>query len=161
MKIYRLLIIILSFGNAVSQNTQKDNDPASLYNQLTGLDKAVFDAFNNCDIEKFKSYFTNDVEFYHDKGGVTLTSNGLAASVKNSICGNPNIKVRRELLPETVQVYKMDNYGAIISGEHLFYQTIDGEEKLTGRARFTHLCEFKDNSWKIHRVLSYDHREIK
>ena len=61
-------------------------------------------------------------------------------------------------MPATVQVYKMDNYGAIITGEHLFFQNIDGKERLTGSAKFTHLCEFKDNVWKIHSVLSYDHR---
>lgn len=134
---------------------------SDLYEQVIALDKAVFDAFNNCDIEKFTSYFTEDVEFYHDKGGVTLTAEKLAESVKINICGNPQLKVRREAIPETLKVYPMDNYGAIITGEHNFYQTISGTEKLTGTAKFTHLCEFKDNRWRISRVLSYDHREIK
>lgn len=142
----------------------QDNQEAAptLYEQVVALDKDVFDAFNSCDIEKFKSYFTDDVEFYHDKGGITISDEKLAESVAKNICVNPQqLKVRREAIPETLKVYPMDNYGAIITGEHNFYQTVNGVEKLTGTAKFTHLCQFKEGRWRISRVLSYDHREIK
>jgi hypothetical protein len=49
-------------------------------------------------------------------------------------------------------------YGAVISGEHLFYNTTKGgPEALAGRARFTHMLLLKDGAWKMSRVLSYDH----
>lgn len=160
MKLIIAIAVLLCSVGSLAQN-QKAASQLSLFEQVVALDKAVFDAFNNCDIAKFKNLFTPDVEFYHDKGGVTLTAEKLAESVQMNICGNPMAKVRREAVPETLKVYPMDGYGAIITGEHNFYQVIAGTEKLTGTAKFTHLCIFKDGRWRISRVLSYDHREIK
>jgi hypothetical protein len=52
----------------------------------------------------------------------------------------------------------MNNYGAILTGEHVFYILEKGKsERLDGLAKFTHVWRFKDNEWKMHRVLSYDH----
>ena len=49
-------------------------------------------------------------------------------------------------------------YGAILSGEHVFYVRQKGKpEVLDGRAKFTHLWLLKDGVWKMSRVLSYDH----
>jgi ketosteroid isomerase-like protein len=155
-KIFSIVVFLLYF-KSFSQNTAQEK----LYVEVVALDKAVFDAYNNCDIEKFRSYFTDDAEFYHDKGGVILSGEKISDAIKNNLCSNPEVKVRREAIQETLQVYPMDNYGAIITGEHLFYQAVNGVEKPTGKAKFTHLCQFKDNRWKIHRVLSFDHREIK
>jgi hypothetical protein len=154
MKILFQIAILFTCNCGIAQS----NNQTTLYSEIIALDKAVFDAYNNCEIEKFKSYFTNDVEFYHDKGGVTLTSEKLAMSVKNNLCSDPSRKLRREVVAGTLKVYPMDNYGAILTGEHNFYETTNGVEKLTGKAKFTHLCEFKDNKWRISRVLSYDHR---
>ena len=156
MKILLQIAIVLTGCCGLAQLSNQDK----MYNEVIALDKAVFEAYNNCEIEKFKSYFTNDVEFYHDKGGVTLTNEKLAQSVKINLCSNPAVRLRREPVPGTLKVYPMDNYGAVLTGEHYFYETINGIERLTGIAKFTHLCEFKDNNWKISRVLSYDHRPM-
>jgi hypothetical protein len=59
---------------------------------VASLDTALFDAYNRCDLEKFSSFFVDDVEFYHDQGGVTLGRQNLTDSVKKNICG----KVTRE-----------------------------------------------------------------
>lgn len=49
-------------------------------------------------------------------------------------------------------------YGAIMSGEHVFYILETGkEERPDGLAKFTHLWILKDDSWKMSRILSYDH----
>lgn len=50
----------------------KINSQAELDKALTTLDAALFDAYNKCDLDKFASFFVDDVEFYHDQGGVTL-----------------------------------------------------------------------------------------
>ena len=69
---------------------------ADLDKAITALDAAVFDAYNRCDLEKFSTFFVDDVEFYHDQGGVTLGNKALTESVKKNICGGD---VRRELSP--------------------------------------------------------------
>jgi hypothetical protein len=50
-------------------NAQSAKD--SIYNEIAHMDSVVFNAFNTRDVEKFKSLFTEDLEFYHDKGGLT------------------------------------------------------------------------------------------
>src|SRR4051812_10074242 len=73
------------------------------------LDTALFDSYNKCDLEKFASFFVNDVEFYHDQGGVTLGRAALTDSVKKNICG----KVTRELVPGSLKVFYMKGYGLL------------------------------------------------
>jgi hypothetical protein len=135
---------------------------AQTKNELTAtilhLDSAFWKAYNECNVAKMEEFFTPDMEFYHDKGGLTVTSDSLFKSVRKGLCGNPNWYLRREVIPGTVTVYPLNNYGAIISGEHLFFVNEKGKkEYLDGIARFTHVWRYKDNQWKMHRILSYDH----
>jgi hypothetical protein len=89
----------------------------------------------------------------------------LTAAVKNNLCGPSGFRLRREAVPGTVQVFPLqkDNavYGAIISGEHLFYIIENGNERMDGHARFTHLWILKDSLWQMTRILSYDHGPAK
>jgi hypothetical protein len=86
----------------------------------------------------------------------------LIESLDKNLCSNPNYRLRREAVAGTVKVYPMQNdneiYGAIITGEHVFYITADGKpEYLDGDANFTHLWLLKNGEWKMARVLSYNH----
>jgi hypothetical protein len=123
---------------------------------ITALDAQLFGAYNSCDLEKFSSLIADDVEFYHDQGGVTLGNKALTDSIKQNICG----KVRRELVPETLKIYYMKGYGAVEMGTHRF--THPGQEHDTvGEAEFVHLWRYKDGAWKVTRVISYDHHSMK
>ena len=126
------------------------------------LDSAFWNAYNNCDTAHFKDFLTDDVEFYHDKGGVTLDAKSLIESLNKNICGNVNSRLRREAVAGTVKVYPMQNgnevYGAIISGEHNFYITEKGKpEYHSGTANFAQLWLLKNGDWKMARILSYNH----
>ena len=108
------------------------------------------------------NFFTNDVEFYHDKGGITNGLENLAMSMKKNLCSNENFRLRREAVAGTVKVFSLQQsnsiYGAIISGSHVFYINEKGKkERLDGLAKFTHVWLLKDNVWKMSRILSYDH----
>lgn len=153
MKKIIAVLLFLVAGAAYAQ----EPITSQLYRDVVALDKAIFEAYNKCDTQSFKSYFSEDVEFYHDKGGATLGAEALVASVKNNLCSKPGWRLRREVIPTSIKVYPMDKYGAIITGEHLFYATENGKETFTGRALFTHLCRFKDGKWQVTRVLSYNH----
>jgi ketosteroid isomerase-like protein len=123
---------------------------------ITAIDAALFDAYNRCDLAKFSSFFTHDVEFYHDQGGVTLGEPALTESVKQNICG----KVTRELVPGSLQVFPMKNYGAVEIGVHRFHHTGHDDTEPLGEGRFIHLWQYKDGAWKISRVISYDHHGV-
>jgi len=130
----------------------KINSQADLDRTITALDAALFDAYNRCDLPKFKSFFVDDVEFYHDQGGVTLGAAALTESVKKNICG----QTTRELVPGTLQVFHMKGYGALETGVHRFNHP--GHPEIgVGEGRFIHLWQYKDGAWKITRVISYDH----
>ncbi len=74
------------------------------------------------------------------------------------MCGNPDWRLRREVIEGTVNVFPMNNIGAIISGEHVFYIQESGKsEHLDGYGKFMQLWVFKNNEWKMSRVFSYDH----
>lgn len=125
-------------------------------------DSLFWTAYNNCDTAKFKQFFTQDVEFYHDKGGITDGIDDMVLSLKKGLCGSDSFHTKRVAVAETVNVYpltKSNNiYGAIISGDHLFYVLEKGKpEKLSGLAKFMDLWLLKDGTWKMARIISYDH----
>jgi ketosteroid isomerase-like protein len=121
---------------------------------IASLDTALFDSYNRCDLVAFATFFADDVEFYHDQGGVTLGKADLTDSVKKNICG----KVTRELVSGTLQVYHMKGYGAVEMGVHRFHHPGHDDTEPVGEGKFIHLWQYKGGAWKITRVISYDHR---
>jgi len=126
---------------------------AELDKAIASLDAALFDSYNRCDLVKFESFFDTGVEFYHDQGGVTLGKAALTDSIKKNICG----RVTRELVPGSLQVYYMKGYGAVEIGVHRFHHPGHEDTEPVGEGKFIHLWQYKDGSWKITRVISYDH----
>src|SRR5246127_5370122 len=106
-KMLLVLPLLASFaGRAEAQavpSLESIQSQAELDKAITALDAALFDAYNRCDLEKFASFFVDDVEFYHDQGGVTLGKGDLTDSIKKNICG----RVSRELVPGTLKIYYM------------------------------------------------------
>jgi hypothetical protein len=144
---------------AASSLAFADDDPSSAILQL---DASFWQAYNTCNVAAFPQFFTEDVEFYHDKGGPTLGREALVASVKTGLCAPTQQRIRREAVPGSVRVFPLRQgggvYGAVLSGEHVFYLAQkDGSEQLDGRARFAHLWLLKDGTWRMSRILSYDH----
>lgn len=154
------LVATLLTVSARGQNAQSYQPTQhELYDTLAKLDSALFSIAYTCHLDKLSEYFTDDMEFYHDKGGPTYTKAKFLETAKNNFCGEHAIKLRREVVKGSLQVYPMDHYGAIQRGLHVFYVTENGKEQRSGMARFTHLWQYKDGKWRITRVLSYDHHE--
>jgi hypothetical protein len=147
-----LLVLAAPVAPVVGQPPKPITTNDALLRTMESLDSAVFDAYNRCDMEKFGSYFTADVEFYHDKSGLTLGRQSVVESVRKYICG----KVRRELVAGTLEAYPMEGYGAVAMGAHRFCEL--GTQKCEGIAKFIHLWRNKDSVWEMTRVISYDHR---
>ena len=145
--------VIFSLPSLLAQDVlplDKITNKAELDKTVAALDRALFDSYNTCDLRKFESFFADDVEFYHDQGGVTLGKAALTDAVRKNICG----KTTRELV--SMQVFYMKGYGALETGVHRFHHP--GHEEIgVGEGRFVHLWQYKDGRWKITRVVSYDH----
>lgn len=147
-----LFLLALSVSQTNAQSLESIKSQEDLDKVIKSLDAALFDSYNRCDLEKFGSFIADDVEFYHDQGGVTLGKDKLTESIKNNICGGD---VRRELVAGTFQAHYMKGYGAVEIGVHRFYHPKSNNP--TGEGRFVHLWQYKNGTWKITRVISYDH----
>ena len=142
-------------ADAQSRPGAAPEDP--LFRTIASLDAEVFDAYNRCDLEKFGSFFTEELEFYHDNGGLTdRTRQSLVESVKKNICG----KVRRELVPGTLEVYPLHGYGAVEIGVHRFHHPGRDDVEPVGEGKFVQIWQNKDGKWQITRVISYDHHAV-
>jgi hypothetical protein len=141
-------------------SAQTGNDASSskdLFNTLARLDSTLFSIVYSCDTARSGTFVTEDLEFYHDKGGLTRSRKVFLEALYKNFCNTP-IKLRRELVKGSLQVYPIANYGAMQMGEHRFYISENGQpEKLTGVAKFMHLWHYENNEWKISRVFSLDH----
>src|ERR1700756_4968306 len=67
-----------------------NQDP--LFGTISKLDAGFFDAFNHCsspdELKKHASYLNENVEFYHDKGGVSWTRKDYIDKTRTNVCGN-------------------------------------------------------------------------
>ncbi|WP_257386188.1 nuclear transport factor 2 family protein [Tahibacter caeni] len=127
---------------------------AALTATVTALDRKLFDAYNACDLATFTTLFTPDVEFYHDKAGATFDRDTVVANTRQYICG----KVRRELLPATLRIYPIKDYGAVEEGEHRFCELATG--RCEGSAKFLMIWKQDGDAWQMTRVVSFGHRPL-
>jgi len=148
-----LLLMFVMFCVASCAQSQA-SDPA-LFKTIQTLDTKLFDAYNHCDLPAFSSLVADDIEFYHDKTGLSVGRQALVDAIKNNICG----KVTRELVPGSLEVYPIAGYGAVEIGVHRFHHPDD--ESNVGEAKFVQLWQNKDGGWKISRVISFDHQSLK
>ncbi|MEN9867572.1 MAG: hypothetical protein RL748_3162 [Pseudomonadota bacterium] len=132
----------------VAQDTAR---AGPLYDELARMDSALFEAaFVTCNAAKFRAIFTDDAEFYHDRTGASY---GEAARTMKS-CPRDN-GVTRTLVPGSLEVYPMKDYGAIQIGRHIFARAGEPGSEV---AKFVHLWKREGSSWRLARVLSFDHR---
>lgn len=129
------------------------SQPNTLYNEIAHMDSVLFNAYNAHDIEKIKPLFDKSLEFYHDKGGLAGYDQTIAG-LANQFAQNNGI--RRSLIPGSLEVYPIKDYGAIEIGVHHFCHIENGQQ-VCGDFKFVHIWQKKNGLWKITRVVSYDH----
>ena len=166
IKTYSWVIMTMLF-NLICYSVSAQSDPITIEDKkvtvtILHLDSLFWKTYNDCKTEKSGQFLADDVKFYHDKGGITNGREALVASIRDNVCGNKNSRLRREAVEGTVKVYPLRNgstiYGAIISGEHVFYVIETGKPEMKdGLARFTQVWLLKNNEWKMYDILSYDH----
>ncbi len=162
-----LLAIPLLFATA-AQAAEPVPPPegTALTEAIRAADSALFGlVFDGCDPAKLRTMVSDDMEFYHDKGGLTASSGDAFVADYAKSCEEKKAqdawRSRRELISETLHVDPVPGFGAMEVGEHLFYERRgDGREKLVGRAGFAMVWKWSDGAWKLHRVLSFGHKPV-
>lgn len=148
-----LLLAACTSSNNLTVAKKQSAESGELYFAIAHMDSVLFNAFNNRDIEKLKTLFTEDLEFYHDLGGLTNYTQNMEA-FKNTAANNNNLK--RELIVGSLEVYPVKDFGAMQIGEHRFCHTENGKPDC-GTFKFVHIWKKINNEWKISRVVSYGH----
>jgi ketosteroid isomerase-like protein len=128
-------------------------DAAQLRELVASLDRKMFDAYNAHDVDGLMAWFTEDLEFYHDNGGL-LDFQQVKAGFTSVFASNKDI--RRELVDGSLEVYPIKGYGAIEIGAHRFCHTEDGKPDC-GTFRFLQIWRFRDGAWKVSRDVSFGH----
>ena len=149
------LFLLITAGQLSAQ--QSDPEKTILHN-----DSLFWAAYNTCDVEGMLKFVSDDLEFYHDKGGPTYGKEAFGKSLANNLCSNKDFHLRREAVAGTVHIFPLKSkdtiYGAILSGNHVFYINETGKKEFKdGLARFTHLWIIRDGKWVMKRIFSYDH----
>jgi ketosteroid isomerase-like protein len=156
------IAIILTVGLTVgSVPAAAQTSPQSAEQSVRGSDNAFWRAFNACDAKSMADFFADDVEFYHDITGLTRSRNAVTASLMKGPCGTQGLQIRRELVPNGVFYQAIPGYGAILTGEHLFYaRRGSGAEEPATHARFLTIWKNQSGRWLITRVVSYGHGPV-
>jgi len=163
LKTWLALLLIAAAGPAIAQRAGPEQTQQQ-FEEIAAADQALFSAFfDRCDMATLAKMVTDDFEMFHDKNGYMTKSgkeflDGIAGTCARQKTGE-DYRARRELVPGTLKVYPLDNYGAVEIGVHRFYQLLPGKpEKLVEVSQFTHVWKKEEGGWKLSRVLSYDHR---
>jgi len=125
----------------------------SLRVEIARMDSLLFVAFNAGDLSRLKTFFASDLEFYQDNEGLE----NYAQTMKDfeEMLQQPS-RIRRELVPGSLEVYPIKNYGAIEVGSHRFCHEENGRTEC-GTFKFLHVWRKTGKSWQLSRIVSYAH----
>lgn len=125
--------------------------PASqeLHDEIVRMDSLLFHSYNVCDSITYASLFSEDLEFYHDRGGLQTSKQESVEAFKRNVCG----KVTRELLKGSIEVSPVPNFGAVEIGMHRFHNTREPDAQ-SKYARFVIVWKKENSGWKVTRVIS-------
>lgn len=151
LKTIALLALLLS--TVLGLNAQPLRPSDDLYREIAHQDSVLFNAFNNRDVETFKNTFATDLEFYHDKGGLTDLAYTVESLKRTAVQNNG---LRRDLVPGSMEVYPIKDYGAVQIAAHTFCHTENGKQDC-GTFKFVHVWHKTAGGWKLARVVSYGH----
>lgn len=153
LRIIFLPILVISFNLMNGQPKIDSLSHPNLYKEIADMDSVLFEAFNSHNLDKLKTLFTGDLEFYHDLSGLSGYQKNME-SFKNNF--DKNNGLRRELVQGSLEVFPIKDFGAIQIGSHKFCHTENGKQDC-GTFKFVHIWQKKDGEWKISRVISYGH----
>jgi hypothetical protein len=155
----KLLILFLSisiYSTALAQNqTEKKvavTDKA-LFTKIAQMDSALFDAYNSKNLELLKTFFTKDLEWYQDNGGL-MAYEEVFTNFQSIF--NKDYDLKRNLIEGSLVVHPIKGFGAIEIGQHQFKHIENGKLEV-GTFKFLMIWKNDNGQWKISRVVSFDH----
>ncbi len=140
---------------ALPHHVPNANATDSLTSTIALLDSSLFAAFNAHDAAALGSWFSSDLEFYHDKGGLAGYDSTMAG-FRRMFTQTTTADMHRELVPGTLEVYPLGDFGALEICEHRFCHTENGKQEC-GTFRNIMVWRRDSTGHRVSRVISFDH----
>ena len=141
-KPFVLLVILFYYSDSYSQTSE-------LYQTVSKLDSTFFQAYNNCNLTRQETFYSDHIEFFHDKSGLETSKKKILANTKKYICG----KVTRELVKGSIEVSPLPGYGAVELGVHMFHNNQEKNDK-PHSSKFVIIWKNSNGNWTITKVIS-------
>jgi hypothetical protein len=141
-KLLIALAVSFTFLNSYSQD-------ADLYKTVVKLDSTFFLAYNTCDLAKQRAFYSDSIEFFHDRSGLETSKEKILAATERNICG----KVTRELVKGSIEVSPLPGYGAVELGMHMFHNKQEPNPN-PHQSRFVIIWKNNNGNWTITKVIS-------
>jgi Domain of unknown function (DUF4440) len=145
---------LVLFCTVLSQrsNAQFKAPDQPLYDSIVHEDSVFFGAYNTCivHLREYADFYADNLEFYHDKGGVMFSKADVVEATRKNVCGHTT----RTLVPGSLEVYPIANYGAIEIGFHSFANSQDSSNTPHLPGRFVIIWHHTNGKWLITRVIS-------
>lgn len=148
MRLSRLLALALAAASAPTL-------AQSLPEQIAAADAALFDALNQRDLAALAPFFSDRLEFFHDRGGLSGKEQTMRQFAE--MFARPGVRIRREAIPGASEVYPLPGVGAMQVGRHRFCSSEDGAPEQCSDMGFSQVWEQTPDGWQLLRVLSYGH----
>jgi hypothetical protein len=151
MKSNRVVFVLCCLLSVLGASAQVKPDDPELYRVILEQDSLFFNSYNTCKLhlKEYSDYYSDSLEFYHDKGGFSASKKDVVEATKKNICG----KVTRELIRGSVEVYPIPGFGAIEVGFHQFHNS-EEPNATPHPGRFVLVWKKLKDRWIITRVIS-------
>ncbi|MDR6919594.1 serine hydrolase [Chryseobacterium sp. 2987] len=156
--LFCFIIIFLNTAKAQADKT------STIYKTILSRDSLLFSVgFNTCDFKQMENLLSDQLEFYHDKDGIS-DKKKFMTDFRNGLCKSPETyRAKRALISNSTQIYPMykngELYAVIQNGAHQFYESINHQpEQLVGSAQFTNFWFLENGNWRLRKSLSFDHQ---
>ncbi len=145
-----LLMVSFVAGNPKTEVLKESFVADELYDTLFALDQRFFEAYNTCDMETQAALLAENIEFYHDQGGLSTSKEEILEGTKKNICG----KVTRTLVPGSLEVSPIPGFGAAVVGLHKFKNKAEPVGTASKESRFAAIWKKTGTTWQMTRIIS-------
>jgi len=149
MKIVRNIVLLIGFVVTMNLSMAQVSKDSELYITLKAMDSTYFTAYNTCDMKTQAGIMAEDIEFYHDQGGLATSKQEILESIESNICN----KVTRELVEGSFEVHEIKGYGAVAMGLHKFHNNQE-PDAISKPSKFIGIWTQQNDKWQMSRVIS-------
>jgi Domain of unknown function (DUF4440) len=163
-----VVTLLMCASVARSASAQQASEPEiptgqQLVDLIAELHSKLVTAYTTCDINTFVSMMAPDVENYHDEFGRVVGREAAKNLLVEGVCAmlKQGIQPRNELVVGSLEVYRIEKFGALEFERSTFWLRRPGEQETkVGTLKEITLWERRDGVWMVSRHIAYAHEPV-